>query len=263
MSHHEDQNIGLTPGDKFGKFIRRSDVRETLLWAVFYTAVFVVLGVYFYPKWMPAINSTNMKAIERLMVVFTLISAPVCGLVLSIATYTFRHGVRGDTPPEDGPAIRTNRLGVSIFSAVSGILCLIAVIYGITAMNSEALAAERNAKGALVVEVTGQQWAWSFNYPQLGVQSADLNLPVDRPVKFIVKSVDVNHSFWPVQLGVKADANDVVAVEINTTPNKIGHLDVKCAELCGLYHAYMETNGEVMAQTDFEKWVTDNGGHNA
>ena len=263
MSHHEDQNIGLTPGDKFGKFIRRSDVRETLLWAVFYTAVFVVLGVYFYPKWMPAINSTNMKAIERLMVVFTLISAPVCGLVLSIATYTFRHGVRGDTPPEDGPGIRTHGLSVALFSAVSGLLCLTAVIYGITAMNSEALAAERNSKNALVVEVTGQQWAWSFNYPQLGVQSADLNLPVDRPVKFIVKSVDVNHSFWPVQLGVKADANDVVAVELNTTPNKIGHLDVKCAELCGLYHAYMETNGEVMAQTDFEKWVTDNGGHNA
>ena len=263
MSHHEDQNIGLTPGDKFGKFIRRSDVRETLLWAVFYTAVFVVLGVYFYPKWMPAINSTNMKAIERLMVVFTLISAPVCGLVLSIATYTFRHGVRGDTPPEDGPGIRTHGLSVAIFSAVSGILCLIAVIYGITAMNSEALAAERNSKNALIVEVTGQQWAWSFNYPQLGVQSADLNLPVDRPVKFVVTSKDVNHSFWPVQLGVKADANDVVAVEINTTPNKIGHLDVKCAELCGLYHAYMETNGEVMAQTDFEKWVTDNGGHNA
>ena len=263
MSEHQDQNIGLTPGDRFGRFVRRADMRETLAWAVFYTAVFVVLALFFYPKWMPAIHSTNMKAIERLMVIFTIISAPVCGFVLSIATYTFRHGTRGNTPPQDSAPMRTNRLGIAVFSAVAGVLCLIAVIYGITAMNSEALAAERNSKNALVVEVTGQQWAWSFNYPQLGVQSADLNLPVDRPVKFIVKSVDVNHSFWPVQLGVKADANDVVAVEINTTPNKIGHLDVKCAELCGLYHAYMETNGEVMAQTDFEKWVTDNGGHNA
>jgi len=130
-------------------------------------------------------------------------------------------------------------------------------------MNSEALAAESDAKNALVVEVTGSQWVWSFNYPSLGVQSADLNLPVGKPVKFIVKSVDVNHSFWPVQLGVKADANDVVPVEINTTPNKIGHLDVKCAELCGLYHAYMETNGEVMSQADFDSWVTANGGHTA
>ena len=127
-------------------------------------------------------------------------------------------------------------------------------------MNSEALAAERNATNALVVEVTGQQWVWTFNYPSLGIQSDVLNLPVGKPVKFVVKSVDVNHSFWPVQLGVKADANDVVPVEINTTPTKLGHLDVKCAELCGLYHAYMETSGDVMTKADFNNWVTQNGG---
>jgi len=263
MSHHEDHNIGLTPGDRFGKFLKRKDIRETLAWAVFYIAVFVILGLFFYTKWMPARLSTDMRTIERLMVIFTIISTPVFGLVLSMATYTFRHGVRGDTPPPDGAPFRTNRLGIAIFSAIAGALTLVAVIYGITSMNSEALAAEKNAPGALVVEVTGQQWAWSFNYPSLGVQSNELNLPVNRPVKFIVKSVDVNHSFWPVQLGVKADANDVVPVEINTTPNKIGHLDVKCAELCGLYHAYMETNGAVMSQSDFNNWVTSNGGHTA
>jgi len=260
MSHHEDQNIGMTPGDKFGKFVRRPDVRETLLWALFYTVVFVLVGTYLYPRWMPRIMSTDMKAIERLMVVFTIISAPVCGLVLSIATYTFRHRHRGNTPPPEGPATRTNRLGVAVFSAVAGALCLTAVIYGVTEMNSEALAAERNATNALVVEVTGQQWVWTFNYPSLGIQSDVLNLPVGKPVKFVVKSVDVNHSFWPVQLGVKADANDVVPVEINTTPTKLGHLDVKCAELCGLYHAYMETSGDVMTKVDFNNWVTQNGG---
>jgi cytochrome c oxidase subunit 2 len=260
MSHHEDQNIGMTPGDKFGKFVRRKDVRETLLWALFYTVVFVLVGTYLYPKWMPRIMSTDMKAIERLMVIFTIISAPVCGFVLSIATYTFRNRHKGNTPPPDGPAIRTNRLGVSVFSAVAGVLCLTAVIYGITEMNSGAIAAERDATNALVVEVTGQQWVWSFNYPSLGIQSNVLNLPVDKPVKFIVKSVDVNHSFWPVQLGVKADANDVVPVTINTTPTKLGHIDVKCAELCGLYHAYMETNGDVMTKADFNNWVTQNGG---
>ena len=260
MSHHEDQNIGMTPGDRFGKFLRRKDVRETLLWAIFYIAVFTVLALFFYTRWMPVRLSTDMRSIERLMVVFTLISTPVFGLVLGIATYTFRNGVRGNTPPEYGHDFRTNRLGISVFSAMAGALTLLAVIYGITEMNSEALAAEKNSPNALVVEVTGQQWVWSFNYPSLGVQSAVLNLPIGKPVKFIVKSVDVNHSFWPVQLGVKADANDAVPVEINTTPNKLGHLDVKCAELCGLYHAYMETSGEVMTKDDFNSWVTANGG---
>jgi cytochrome c oxidase subunit 2 len=204
-----------------------------------------------------------MKATERLMVVFTIISAPVCGLVLSIATYTFRRGVRGNTPPPDGPPVRTNRLGISLFNAVAGALCLVAVIYGITELNTESQAAAADATKALEVDVTGQQWLWSFNYPTLGVQSNILNLPVGVPVKFVVVSKDVNHSFWPVQLGVKTDANDVVPTTIYTTPSKVGHLDVKCAELCGLYHAYMETDGNVMAQSDFNNWVTQNGGHTA
>ena len=261
MSHHDNQEVGLTPGDKFSRFIKRKDIRETLLWAAFYTGVFVILALFFYTKWMPVRLSTDMTSIERLMVIFTIISTPVFGLVMSMATYTFRHGVRGNTPPPDGEPFRTNRLGITIFSAVSGALCLVAVIYGITAMNSEALAAEKNAPNSLVVEVTGQQWVWSFKYPDLGIESHELNLPIGKPIKFIVKSVDVNHSFWPVQLGVKADANDVVPVEIRTTPDHLGHIDVKCAELCGLYHAYMETNGEVMTKDDFNKWVTDNGGH--
>jgi cytochrome c oxidase subunit 2 len=212
---------------------------------------------------MPNAMSTDMKAIERLMVVFTIISAPVCGLVLSIATYTFKNRHKGNTPPEDGPAIRTNRLGVSIFSAVAGVLTLTAVIYGITEMNSGALAAERDAKDAMVVEVIGNQWVWNFKYPAQGIESHELNLPVGKPVKFLIHSVDVNHSFWPVQLGVKADANPVSVVQVNTTPNKLGKFDVKCAELCGLYHAYMETEGHVMEEADFNTWITDNGGHTA
>ena len=119
------------------------------------------------------------------------------------------------------------------------------------------------AKQALRVEVIGSQWVWSFKYPEFGVESDQLMLPIDRPVDFEVVSMDVNHSFWPVQLGVKADANAVAPVQVNTTPTKVGHIDVKCAELCGLYHAYMETDGNVMTESDFNTWVNENGGHQA
>ena len=262
MSEHE-VDLKPTPGDRFSKFISRKDVRETLAWGVFYTAVFVVLGGVFYTKWMPTSLSTDMKAIERLMVVFTWISAPVCGLVLSIATYTFRHGTRGDTPPEDGPHQRTNFLGVVAFSTMAGIFTLVAVIYGLIELNSASEAAAKDAPSALVVEVTGSQWVWSFNYPAQGVSSQELMLPKGQPVIFKIHSVDVNHSFWPVQLGVKADANHYQVTTVTTTPNKLGRLDVKCAELCGLYHAYMETEGAVVEPADFNNWVTQNGGHTA
>jgi cytochrome c oxidase subunit 2 len=82
-------------------------------------------------------------------------------------------------------------------------------------------------------------------------------------VIFRITSADVNHSFWPVQLGVKADANHLATTLAQTTPIKLGAIDVKCAELCGLYHAYMETSGEVMTVSDFNNWVTAQGGHSA
>jgi cytochrome c oxidase subunit 2 len=137
------------------------------------------------------------------------------------------------------------------------------VIYGITELNSASIATAKNVEDSMVVNVVGNQWVWSFEYPELGVQSHELMLPINRPVAFHVNSVDVNHSFWPVQLGVKVDANKLAETLADTTPTKLGEFDVKCAELCGLYHAYMETTGEVMTKADFDNWVIAQGGHTA
>jgi cytochrome c oxidase subunit 2 len=225
--------------------------------------VFVILGGKFYTKWMPTVMSTDMKAIERLMVVFTWIAAPVCGVVLGVALYTFLNRHSGDTPPPDGPATRTNGPVVLGWSVVTSVLALVAVIYGITELNSASIATAKNVEDSMVVNVVGNQWVWSFEYPELGVQSHELMLPINRPVAFHVTSVDVNHSFWPVQLGVKVDANKLAETLADTTPTKLGEFDVKCAELCGLYHAYMETTGEVMTKADFDNWVIAQGGHTA
>jgi cytochrome c oxidase subunit 2 len=130
-------------------------------------------------------------------------------------------------------------------------------------MNAQAVAAGKDARSAIVVEVTGSQWVWTFNYPAQGIETHELNLPVGVPVTFNVKSADVNHSFWPVQLGVKIDANAQVTTVIHSLPNKVGPIDVKCAELCGLYHAYMETTGEIQSASDFDAWVVAQGGHKA
>ena len=260
-SAHEDQQLAPTPGQRATNLLKRTDVKRTLIFGIFWTAVFVVLGLYIYPKWMPEVMSTDMKAMERIMVGFTVISAPIAGLVLGIATQALTNRHKGNTPPPDGPAIRTNGPVVIVWSIVSAVFCLIAVVWGLVELNTFANAATADERTSLHVEVTGSQWVWSFKYPELGVESDKLMLPLDRPVLFDVTSVDVNHSFWPLQLGIKIDANKLQTTHINTTPNKLGRIDVKCAELCGLYHAYMETTGEVMTKADFDNWVTANGGH--
>jgi len=274
MSSHEhnDEESWRTPGERFTNFLNRKnphyehdqkDVGIAFALGIFYTLVFVALGAWAYPKWMPTVMSTDMKGIERLMVVFTYISAPVCGVVLGVATYTFMNRHRGDTPPPDGPMIRTHRLTVGLWTGISTVLAVLAILYGLIELNSANDAAVADSKNALVVNVTGSQWVWSFNYPAQGITTHELMLPINQPVQFNVVSTDVNHNFWPVQLGVKTDANRLAVTHLDTTPTKLGKIDVKCAELCGLYHAYMETNGEIMTSADFNNWVTAQGGHRA
>ena len=65
-----------------------------------------------------------------------------------------------------------------------------------------------NSNNILQVQVIGQQWAWTYRYPQFGgFETTQLVLPVGQPVQFNVTSLDVIHSFWAYTLGVKADAN--------------------------------------------------------
>jgi cytochrome c oxidase subunit 2 len=80
-------------------------------------------------------------------------------------------------------------------------------------------------------------------------------LPVGRQVLFRVTSEDVIHSFWISAFGVKIDANPSVITTIQTTPTKIGSYSVRCAELCGLYHAYMEGDVKVVTPQAYTAWV--------
>jgi cytochrome c oxidase subunit 2 len=76
-----------------------------------------------------------------------------------------------------------------------------------------------------------------------------------------VTSKDVVHSFWVVQMGIKVDANPGEITKTSVVPDKLGTFDVRCAELCGLLHADMETSAHVVSTDDFNKWISDNGGH--
>jgi cytochrome c oxidase subunit 2 len=108
----------------------------------------------------------------------------------------------------------------------------------------------------LQVQVIGQQWAFTYRYPQFGCfETTELVLPVGVPVQFNVTSLDVIHSFWPYQLGVKADANPGVNNVAYTTPEHIGGFTVRCDELCGIWHGAMYDYGKVMSTSDFMNWA--------
>ncbi|WP_289138366.1 cytochrome c oxidase subunit II [uncultured Brevibacillus sp.] len=109
---------------------------------------------------------------------------------------------------------------------------------------------------AVQVTVTAHQFWWEFEYPELGVSTAqDLVLPVGKKVQFNVTSADVMHAFWIPALGGKIDTNPGQENKIWLQADKAGIYYGKCAELCGASHALMDFKVEVVEQADFDKWA--------
>jgi len=109
----------------------------------------------------------------------------------------------------------------------------------------------------LEVQVIAQQWVFTYRYPQFGgMESVQLMLPVDTRVEFHVTSLDVIHSFWAYQLGVKADANPLVDNVAYTMTKQLGSVTVRCNELCGIWHGAMFNYGTVESQAAFGAWAS-------
>jgi cytochrome c oxidase subunit 2 len=240
---------------------RRSPVRSILaIWAVM-TAALEVFALFVPAHLMGAPASRLMVDIENSVTVFSVAAAPVMALVWSIALYSvlrWRH--RGDGPPtQDGPPLRGNTAVMVTWVVVSSVLCLFLFIWGAVELQSNSATAAE--PGGLVVDVTGQQWLWTFSYPGAhGYTSNELYLPVDRPVTFDVTSEDVVHSFWIVEMGAKIDANPGEVTTVSVTPDKLGTFTVRCAELCGIYHSYMDAQVHVVSDAGFQSWLSAHSG---
>jgi len=108
---------------------------------------------------------------------------------------------------------------------------------------------------AMEVNVTAQQFAFSFEYPDYGVVSEELYLPVDKQVHLNMTSRDVIHSFWVPEFRVKQDIVPGRFTEYRINPSQAGSYKVRCAELCGASHSYMLANIQVVSQSEFDDWI--------
>ena len=140
---------------------------------------------------------------------------------------------------------------------------------------------------AVVVELTAQQFAWNIRYPgadrqfgltdpaliddaagnYIGLDPKDgpakddvvtqniMAIPVNRPVRIILRSKDVTHSFFVPQLRVKQDAVPGMGIQVHFTATKTGEYEIACAELCGMQHYKMRGRLLVMSDADFDAWL--------
>jgi cytochrome c oxidase subunit II len=179
----------------------------------------------------------------------------VWGLILFAA---FAYRKRNDELP-----VQTRfNLPIEFLYTVAPFAIIGALFYWTVVNQNEIL--DESAEPDLTVSVIGQQWSWTFNYLDEDVydigtttERPTLYLPVDQTVRFELDSPDVIHSFWIPAFYMKMDVIPGRTNSFQVTPNREGTYAGKCAELCGIYHARMLFDVEVVSDAEYQQQMTE------
>ena len=243
------------PADAPPEEQRPVPIKHPLARMLFIGVVASVIGVLICLQidWFPAAGSTQAEDIDTLYDILLIVSVPIFVLVMEVAIYSVivfraRPGDKGD-----GAHIHGNTKLEVVWVTIPFIIVTALAAYSWIVLDDIEAAQENE----LVVEVTGQQFTWTFDYKSEGVKSNELVLPVDRPVKFNIHANDVLHSFWVPEFRMKQDAVPGLTTRTRVTPSRIGSYEVVCAELCGIGHSTMRNFVRVVSEEDWEAWVEE------
>ena len=197
-----------------------------------------------------AVTIDNMFHLQFKVIAF-LFSLIVVMMVYSIVIFRRKKGDLTDGPHVEG----NTRLEVAWTAAPLATVLFFAYLGG------QSLAETiRSDPQAIEVNVIGSQWSWRFEYPEHGIVSTELVLPLKKQALLHLSSTDVIHSFWVPEFRVKQDAlpggKDFVR-DLRITPSEIGEYKVLCAELCGVQHAYMVAPVRVVSAAEYDTWIIE------
>ncbi|TMQ52513.1 MAG: cytochrome c oxidase subunit II [Candidatus Eisenbacteria bacterium] len=116
---------------------------------------------------------------------------------------------------------------------------------------------ETTPKSELQIEVVGHQWFWEYCYPKYGVIYANepLVVPFGKIISANVTSIDVVHSWFVPDFGIKMDANPGRINHVWFQVDHPGTYKGQCAELCGVLHGQMFITVNVVTPEEFERWI--------
>jgi cytochrome c oxidase subunit II len=165
----------------------------------------------------------------------------------------------------EGPALRGDQRLQTAWIVITSLLVLSLAAYGTVRLEQDGAGSGSGPSPVVVphgkklkVQVIAQQWEFTYRFPEYGgVEVPHLELPVDQMVELHVTSLDVIHSFWAYQLGVKADANPNVDNVVFVKPKHEQTFEVRCAELCGIWHGAMFDHGHVVSREAFNTWIAE------
>jgi cytochrome c oxidase subunit 2 len=239
-----------------------------LLWLLATVIVTPIVVFVIGPGLPPGNGSVEASGQVTDNTVLLALATPVALAVLvymAYALWNFRE--RNPEVVLDGPAIRGDSSVQFWWLIITTVLVLFLAGYGTVRLladgsgggqgpNPIAIPSASSGDPPLQVQVIAQQWEFTYRYPGYGgVEVRTPELPENTLVEFHVSSLDVIHSFWAYELGVKADANPGVDNVAYVTTKGPLTFHVRCAELCGLWHGYMFNTGQVVPKTQFASWI--------
>jgi cytochrome c oxidase subunit 2 len=231
--------------------------RTPVIWMVIHgliaSAIGIAIGLSIH--WFPTAASTQAGPVDHLWDVLVVLTVPVFVTVMIIVLFSvvnFR--MRPGEENLDGPPIHGNTRLEIIWTAIPAVMLVALCSYAWVVLND----IEKVQPNEMRVNVTGQQFAWTYEYPQAGgkpVKSNQLVLAKDQPVHFYVKALDVIHDFWVPAFRMKIDAVPGIETKYRITPSRLGTYPVVCAELCGLGHSVMRSTTRVVTPAVFKTWL--------
>jgi cytochrome c oxidase subunit 2 len=191
------------------------------------------------------------------------IVTPIAATLLVYFAYTLVVFRRREGGPREGVAISDDSRVHVPWLVVTTVIVLFLAAFGTAELADAGSGGGEGPSPAwkpsgrtMPVQVIAQQWEFTYRYPTFGgIETAHLELPVGRQIELHVTSLDVIHSFWAPRLGVKADANPGVDNIAYVKPNTEQVFDLRCSELCGLWHGYMFDTGQVVSDAAFLRWI--------
>jgi cytochrome c oxidase subunit 2 len=220
--------------------------------AVGLAAAAVAVAVALLVPWLPTPASKQADRIDFVFWFVTAICIAIFSLVAGVIVYAvIRFRARPDDDSDGAPIHGHTGLEIAWTAVPAALVTAISVVSAVALAENDHL-----PKHHMRVNVTAQQFAWSFTYPKYkGLTTSTLHLPIHEAVELKMASKDVIHSFWVPQFGQKQDVVPGITTRLVITPKRLGTYPVVCTELCGEGHAIMRSEAVVQTSSAFGAWV--------
>ena len=212
------------------------------------------------PDWNGEQASAEADDIDTLLDVMIVLSCFVFSIVVVMLGYCVWKYKAKPGDESDGKPVHGNTKLEIAWTVIPTVIVLFGAVYSWIVLDD----IEAEADNQMPMNITAQQFKWTFEYPEAGVVSNEMHVPVDTQLELTLTAYDVLHSFWVPEWRIKRDLvpespNNASGVDdiVRVTPNRLGEYELVCTELCGTGHATMRAHVVVESQDDFDAWVAE------